>query len=387
MIPRIAQGKILEMASKMPVISITGPRQSGKTTLARLAFPEYLYVNLELPENRELAEQDPKGFMRQYSNHVIIDEVQYVPELFSYIQSAVDETGQNGMYILTGSNNFLLHKRISQSLAGRVYVFHLLPLSYNEMVAGQITFDGYEEYLLAGSYPRLYSQKLQVHDYYPSYIETYLERDIRQTDNIRDLRIFRQFLQICAGNTGQVVNLSDIGSRLGIDHKTARRWLGILEAAYVIYLLPSWHKNFNKRLIKSPKLYFYDTGIACSLLRVKTVDDLRIHFTLGSLFENMVITEILKDYYNMGERPELYFWRDHHGVEVDLIIDRGSTFSKVEIKSARTIHKEFLRNLSALDRYTGRNKSASFIIYGGDAEQYRTNCTILSWRNTSQIHY
>jgi len=267
MLNRIIESKLLEMATKFPVIAITGPRQSGKTTLCKKLFKDYRYVSLENPDNKEFALSDPKGFLEEYNDNVIIDEVQNAPELFSYIQGIVDESKKTGQYILTGSQNFLLLEKISQTLAGRIYIYHLLPFSYSELNVK------YKQVLLThifkGGYPRIYDKDIHPSDFFPSYIQTYLERDVRTILNIKDINKFGMFVKICAGRIGQIFNSSNIANELGIDHKTVISWLSILEASFIVYRLQPWHTNFNKRTIKSPKIYFYDTGLACYLLGLK----------------------------------------------------------------------------------------------------------------------
>ena len=312
---------ILYAAKYYPVITITGPRQSGKTTLAKSLFPDKQYISLEDPDMREFATKDPRGFLDVYKDGAIIDEVQHCPELFSYIQTKVDLDGVNGQFILTGSQNFLLLAKVSQSLAGRVGIIHLLPLSYSE-ISSKINLENNPNNLIyKGFYPKLYKTDLSPSVWYRDYIRTYIERDVRQMKNITDLVAFQTFLKICAGRVGQLINFSSISTECGISYNTIKSWLSVLQTSFIIYMLKPHHKNFNKRLVKQQKLYFYDTGLACSLLGIESPDQLQTHYARGALFENMVIMEILKNRLNSGKEEGLYFWRDNHGHELDILID------------------------------------------------------------------
>jgi len=384
MIERLIEQKLLDMATKFPVIAITGPRQSGKTTLCKKIFKEYRYVSLENPDNREFAQLDPKGFIDEYNSGVIIDEVQNVPELFSYIQGVVDGNDQTGQFILTGSQNFLLLERISQSLAGRVYIYHLLPFSYNEL------YNKYNPQLLSiifkGGYPRIYDKKIAPHDFFPSYVQTYLERDIRSILNVKDITLFSAFLKICAGRIGQLFNSSSISNELGVDHKTVRNWITLLEASFVLYRLQPWHTNFNKRLVKSPKIYFYDTGLACHLLGLKKPEEIKVHFANGALFENFIITEHIKNTWNQGYSLSSYFWRDSKGKEIDLLIENGKQLKIVEIKSTKTIKPTFFKGLDYFENLADTYSIEKFIIYGGDETHKQFNTQILSWNNLEKLN-
>lgn len=363
----------------MPVITLTGPRQSGKTTLARACFPDLPYVNLEAPDQREFAMEDPRSFLAQYPDGVILDEVQYVPELFSYIQVISDERNRPGQFILSGSQNFLLLERIAQSLAGRVSIFHLLPLSISELSKVGLLPKTFEAYIFTGSYPHLYSHTLAPQDWYPNYIQTYLERDVRQIINVRDLQAFQRFLKLCAGQVGQLLNRSTLASQTGVDNKTISHWLSVLEASFIIYLLPPHHRNFKKRLVKSPKMYFTDTGLVCNLLGIKSADQLQTHYAKGALFENLVVAEILKAQMNQGLTPDLYFWRSQSGHEVDLLLEQGNRIYAIEIKSGRTFRPEFLAGLNYYQRLAGELEVVSWVVYGGDARQERKGAVVLPW--------
>ena len=383
-VQRKIASEIQRLARKFSIVSITGPRQSGKTTLVKELFTELDYVNLELPENREFALNDPKGFLLQYKSGVIIDEVQNVPDLFSYIQVMTDEKTLKKV-ILTGSQNFLLMEKISQSLAGRVAIFHLLPFSMGELSATKYKSGKFEDYVFKGFYPGIYDRQLSPSDFYPSYIQTYIERDVRQLAKLKDLRQFQSFIKVCAGHVGQLVNYTTIGNNLGISDKTIKEWLSILETSFIVFHLPPFYKNFNKRIIKSPKLYFHDTGLACSLLGIKNTDELSTHYAKGALFENLIISELMKSQYNRGQSPSLYFWRSKSGQEIDLVIPLNQHEAIVEIKSGKTIHTDFFKNLNYYDKLAGNPDTKKFLIYGGDQSQNRTTAKILSWNNLQDL--
>jgi uncharacterized protein len=308
MINRILGQKIKESAQKMPIIAITGPRQSGKSTLIQALFPDHTYQNLEDPELRQFAISDPRGFLQSQKGNVILDEVQYVPHLFSYVQVISDRDKIPGQFILSGSQNFQLMESISQSLAGRVSIFNLLPFSLEEIENTSFQMGTYEEYIIKGFYPRIYDLDLAPYRWLQDYLRTYVERDLRQLLNIGDLGIFRQFLEICAGRIGQLVNLTEIGNQIGVSYQTVNKWLSILETSFICYTLRPYHKNFNKRIVKSPKLYFYDTGLACALLNLKSVDELNSHFAKGTLFENFILNEVMKNQLNRDLPAKNYFW-------------------------------------------------------------------------------
>ena len=379
MISRVSSRKVLEMAKKFPVITITGPRQSGKTTLCKSVFSQYAYVSLENPDTREFAQSDPKGFLDTYTGNLIIDEAQHVPELFSYIQGIVDEKKQPGQFILSGSQNFLLLEKISQSLAGRVYVFHLLPLSYAELKNENVK--DLKDAIFYGGYPRLFDANIAPKDFFPSYIQTYLERDVRNMINLRDLNLFNAFLKLCAGRIGQLFNANSLSTEIGVDAKTIQNWISILEKSFVVFRLHPWHENFNKRVIKTPKLYFYDTGLACSLLGIKSVEELELHFAKGGLFENFIILEKMKLKLNKGEQADLFFWRDSHGNEIDVLETKGNTQVVTEIKSAKTLKNDFFKGLQWYEKIAKKYSIKKQLVYGGDDNQQRTEAEVISWRN------
>ena len=364
----------------MPVLSITGPRQSGKTTLCRHLFPDHKYANLEDPDTRNFAMEDPKQFLAHRARGMVIVEAQYAPKLFSYIQPIVDEGGRNGEFILSGSQNFLLMEKISQSLAGRVAILHLLPFSLEELKTTKFMPSDPFDYILRGSYPRIYDHEVDIRIFYSSYTQTYVERDVRQLVNIGDLQQFQLFLKICAGRIGQLFNQSAIGNEVGLTHTTIKKWLSILQTSFVTFTLTPYFRNYNKRLIKTPKLYFYDTGLACYLLGIRTVNELESHYAKGALFENFVITEILKNSYNKGTRPSMYFWRDFTGHEIDLLIDAGGTVYPLEIKSSKSMHSHFFKNLDFFNKISDNDPKFSTIIYAGSEDQKRSKGQIKGWK-------
>jgi len=353
----------------MPVISLTGPRQSGKTTLTRAAFPNHAYVNLENPATRRLALENPVGFLDQFAAGVIIDEAQYAPELFSYIQVRVDERQQNGNYVLTGSQNFLFMEKISQSLAGRVAIFHLLPFSLTELVGTPYAVENPFEYIFRGSFPRVYDQDVPTEIFYPAYIQTYLERDVRQLQNIGDFYAFERFLHLCAGHVGQLMNQSNLANDAGVSHTTIGRWLSVLQTSFITFALPPYFRNFNKRVVKTPKLYFYDTGVACSLLGIRSTAELEQHFARGALFENFVIVETMKQFYHRGLRAPIFFWRDSTGNEVDMLVEVGGQLFPVEIKSSQTLNSAFFKNLQFFNQLSGNAPAQAHLIYAGRENQ------------------
>lgn len=373
------------MAAKMPVVSITGPRQSGKTMLARHLFPDFKYVNLENLETRDFALNDPAGFLRAQNGGAVIDEAQYAPNLFSYIQLQVDESRRNGEFVLTGSQHFHLSERISQSLAGRSANFYLLPFSNEELRSGGWLPDDYENLLLRGSYPRVYDQQMDAIDFYPSYIENYLERDVRQLVNVSDLSKFQLFARLCAGRIGQLFNMNALGNETGLDASTVKRWFSLLESSFVAFALQPYFKNYNKRLLKTPKLYFYDTGVACSLLGIRTIDQLNTHYLKGALFENFIIVEVMKQFFNRGIRPQCYFWRDNTGHEIDLLVEDGTGLFPVEIKSGRTIQPDFFKGLDFFHKISNNPLSNGHIVYGGNLHQPRINGTVTGWNEMPQF--
>ena len=383
MIKRELEAKLIYFAKRFPVLTLTGPRQSGKTTLVKNAFPDKKYVSLEDLDHRRFAQQDPRGFLKSYQD-AIIDEAQNVPELFSYIQTKVDEENIPGQYILTGSQNFLLFEKITQSLAGRVAVLKLLPFSYAELAISGIK-EKYEFYLYNGFYPRIYDMNLSPEDFYPSYLQTYIERDVRLIRNIGDLSRFQLFIKLCASRTGQLLNISSLGNECGISSTTASSWISILEASYIIFLLRPHHKNYNKRLVKMPKLYFYDTGLAAYLLGIHSIEQLDTHYSKGALFESLVISELMKKAYNAGREPHYFFWRNKTGNEIDLLIEEGSRLVPVEIKSGRTVNENYFKGLKYW-RKISHSDEKGIVLFGGEYQQEREFSLVTSWKNIDKLN-
>lgn len=386
MFPRELEKKIKETAQSYPVIALTGPRQSGKTTLVKELFgKEYKYVNLENIDLRTYAQNDPRAFLEEYKGNLIIDEVQNVPDLFSYIQVMVDDSNRPGQFILTGSQNFLLLEKISQSLAGRVAIFHLLPLSINELKKSNLTLPNLEELLFTGFYPRIYDKNLNPKEWYSNYLLTYVERDVRTLKNINDLGTFQIFLKMCAARTGQLLDLTSIGNDCGISHNTVKDWINILEASFIIFLLRPHYKNFNKRLVKSPKIFFYDSGLLCHLLGIESPEQINTHYLRGGIFESFIISEIIKYRTNKNKDSNVYFWRDKYGHEIDCIIENQKGLTPIEIKSAKTINDNFFDGLNYWNNLSKNTKENTYIIYAGNENQTRSNGKIISWQNIENI--
>lgn len=384
MITRTATEEVKILAKQFKAVAIVGPRQSGKTTLARSVFSNKPYVSLENPDIRRFATEDPRGFLEQYKDGAIFDEAQRVPELFSYLQQILDESPQKGLFILTGSNNFLLQENISQSLAGRIGYLYLLPFSTEEaQKAAQKSFS-FEEALFYGGYPPIFDNQIPPERWLPNYISTYIERDVRQIKNISNLNLFERFLKLCAGRIGQLLNMNSLAIEAGVDSKTIASWLSVLESSFIIQLLKPHHQNFNKRLVKMPKLYFCDTGLACSLLGITKASQLTLHPLKGSLFENYVIGELIKDRYNKNIPFDLYFWRDNTGNEMDIVIDRGTFLYPIEIKAGKTVTSDYFKNLQFWSKTTGISEGT--VIYAGDMLQKRSNgINVIPWNNLHEL--
>jgi hypothetical protein len=380
MIRRALETRLKAVVREFPVVTLTGPRQSGKTTLVRHAFPKTAYVSLEDPDRRAFAESDPRGFLASHPRTLILDEAQRVPELFSYIQTRVDEVGRPGQYILTGSQNFLLHEKISQSLAGRVAILKLLPLSFEELGRGLAGMRGYEPLILKGFYPRLWDKPVRPTDWYGAYLQTYVERDVRLIKNITDLSSFQHFVRLLAGRCGQILNLSSLAVDAGISHNTARAWIGLLEASYIVFLLRPFHKSYRKRLVKAPKLYFYDSGLTAYLLGLRDRVQVDTHFMKGALFEGLILTEFQKYFFNRGIEPRIYYWRDKTGHEVDGLIESPGGPIPVEMKSGKTIAAGYFDGLAYWSRLAGKEPTKGFVIYGGEEMQSRSSGTVLGWK-------
>lgn len=384
MIIRTISAHLEQLAHQYPVITLTGPRQSGKTTLARSVFKDKPYINLELHDNREYARSDPRGFLRQIPDGAILDEIQRVPELVSYVQGVVDDKRQNGMFILTGSQQFEISNSINQSLAGRTALLKLLPFTVQEVCSNYGDMD-VENLIYHGFYPRIYDQKLNPTQALGDYFETYVERDLRQLIHVKNLSSFQKYVKLCAGRVGQIVNLSSLGNEVGITHTTAREWLTILEASYVIFLLQPLYRNINKRLVKSPKLFFYDVGLACFLLGIEKVSHLQFHPSKGHLFENMVLMEILKYRYNRGLRNNLAFYRDNIGNEIDVIYQVGQHSFPIEIKAGETVTRDFFKGLSAFQKVMQELPLGQTVIYAGDHQETRQDVHIARLYDIPQL--
>jgi predicted AAA+ superfamily ATPase len=381
MIKREAEAELIKLAKQFKAVAVVGPRQSGKTTLTRHVFSDKPYVSLENPDIRRFALDDPRGFLSHYKEGAVIDDVQRVPELFSYLQQILDEDPKKGKFILTGSNNFLLQESISQSLAGRIAYLYLLPFSFSELSDEKV--NNLQETMFRGFYPPLYDHQVDTGKWYSNYIRTYIERDVRQIKNITDLNVFEKFIRLCAGRTGQLLNMNSLAIETGVDNKTISSWIGVLESSFIMYRLYPHHANFNKRIVKMPKLYFYDTGLACALLGIQNAAQLNYNPLSGSLFENFIIGELLKQRYNSGKSNNLYFWRDNTGHEVDIIIENQGTLYPVEIKSGKTITNEFFKGVLYWLKISGEKSGA--VIYAGESGQKRSNnIDIIPWNEITE---
>ncbi|MFM9950061.1 MAG: ATP-binding protein [Saprospiraceae bacterium] len=384
MIPRIAAEKVKSLAKSFKAVAIIGARQSGKTTLAMSCFPDKTYVSLENPDTRNFALEDPRNFLKKYQNGAILDEVQRTPELLSYLQQILDESEEKGKFILTGSNNFLLQEKITQSLAGRAAYIDLLPFSISEMESIPHALDDLNTVMFKGGFPPVQADRIAPNDWFGAYLRTYVERDVRQIKNVSNLLLFEKMLSLCAGRIGQMLNYSNLANEIGMDVKTIQAWIGILQAGYHVFLLPPYFQNFNKRIVKTPKLYFYDTGLACYLLQISSPEQLFQHPYRGAIFENFIVSELLKNRFNQGKRSNLYFWRDSTGNEMDVVIDEGIYLHPIEIKSTATVSGISFKNIQFWQTLTGRQ--ASTLIYGGDDTQIRKDeVTVQSWRNVSSL--
>ena len=389
MIPRTLEKKLHELAGYYPSVLVTGPRQSGKTTLCQIAFPDRRYVSLEALDTREFALSDPRGFLAEYADGAIIDEIQHAPELFNYLQSDIDARPDSGRFILTGSQHFGLSQSISQSLAGRCGILVLLPPGLEELRAFPNAPADLFSLLRQGAYPRIYDRDIPAHQWLADYTATYVQRDVRQVINVSDLQAFSGFLKLCAGRTAQEINLSALGNDAGMSRNTIRAWLAVLETSYIIHRLPAWHTNIRKQVVKAPKLHFFDSGLVCYLLGIRDPEQLRLHPLRGAIFESWVISEIYKAGVHAGVQPSLFHYREARGLEIDLLVDQGGGLDAVEIKSGATTTADFFKNL---ERFSNRMKSAgkarrirSHVVYGGDDSQQRSNVQVLSWRNVQQL--
>ena len=379
MIKRGIEKRLLKLANSFKAVAIMGPRQSGKTTLVKALFPEKTYISLENPEKRRYALEDPKGFLGDIIGGAILDEVQRAPDLFSYMQEVLDTSKAKGQFILAGSNNLLLNQNISQTLAGRVGHLNLLPFTNSEIKAHNESLSD-EELILKGFYPPVFDQKLDPGEWYPSYIRTYIERDVRQIKNITDLIQFERFLRILAGRAGQELNMTSISNDCGVDVKTIQSWISVLETSYIIFLLRPHHKNFKKTIVKRPKLFFYDTGVVCSLLGINGKEQLAFHPLKGNLFENMVISEQEKKLSFDSKSGSLFYWRDKTGHEIDLLIEKADSLYPAEIKSSKTVNTGFFKNLKYYQNLSGASQGA--LLYAGNETQNRSDgIRVMNWRD------
>lgn len=384
-IPRAARARLLALARGFPVVVLSGPRQSGKTTLARQAFPAHAYVSLEELDRRAAAIADPRGFLAQFDGGVVIDEVQHAPSLLSFLQSTVDARRDMGRFVLTGSQNLLLSSQVGQSLAGRAAYLELLPLSYGE-IAQRLDRASLDDVLVTGHYPALYDRPLQPADWHASYLATYVERDVRQISRIADLMLFQRFMRLMAARCGQLLNLSSLAADLGIAQTTARDWLAVLEASYIVFRLPPYHGNFGKRLVKMPKLYFLDVGLASHLLGIDGAQAMNSNPMRGPLFENMMVVEYLKHCRNAGLNHGLYFWRDNVGNEVDLLIDRAGVLWPVEFKSGATLQREWCKPLVRwADHAAGARQGAPMLISAAPGNLMVDGVMAAHWRDAAKV--
>jgi uncharacterized protein len=390
LIKRELEKKLIEVAKRFPAVALVGPRQSGKTTLCKDAFKQHRYVNLEELDVREYAINDPRGFLDVYAAQgaqegLILDEIQNAPDLLSYLQVRIDQEQRAGFYVLTGSHNLLLNQHISQTLAGRISIQTLLPLSISELKeAGRLPQDLFE-FMYKGCYPSIYVRSHAPEDWYQSYAQTYVERDVRLVRNITDLRLFQKFIKLCAGRIGQLLDLTSLGNDCGVAVNTVKAWLSLLEASYILFLLPPYHRNFSKRLVKSPKLYFYDPGLACHLLEIDSPGALAQHYLRGGVFETLILSDLLKQRLNMGKRQNLFFWRDKSGLEIDCLLEEANSLIPLEIKSAQTFHPDFFASLQKFCTLAGLAPSSSYLVYGGQEHQKRAQGQLLGWQDLGHM--
>ncbi len=383
MITRDAENTVRTLLKGFPIVTITGPRQSGKTTLARMVYGDKPYASLEDPDFRLSARDDPRSFLERFPNGAVLDEVQRCPELFSYLQTKVDADGRMGLFILTGSQQFGLLSNISQSLAGRTAFVELLPFSFPELIRAERLQQKADDVLYNGCYPPLYDRDISPRAWFSAYVTAYIERDVRQMLKIQELETFQRFVRLCAGRTGQLLNLSSLAAECGITHNTAKAWVSVLVASYIVFLLRPHPANFNKRLVKSPKLYFYDVGLVSWLLGIQTPEQIETHPLRGNIFETLIIAELMKSRLNRGERPNLFFFRDSNGHEVDVIIEEGTRLLPVEIKSGKTITLEAFTGLLKWRKLAGEIAGEPVLIYGGSDSYRQSGVKVVGWRETA----
>lgn len=382
MIERDLTSRLRKLASQFPSVTLTGPRQSGKSTLCRAIFPKHAYANLEAPDIRSFAQEDPRAFLAQFDDGVILDEIQRTPDLTSYIQHLIDENPQPGRWVLTGSQNLALLESVNQSLAGRTAVLHLLPLARSEAIRFSRFPKTLDEAILTGGYPRIFDQQLDAGEWLASYIATYIERDVRLITNVGDLTTFQRFVELCAGRTSQLLNFSQLSNDCGIAQPTAKAWFSVLEASFIAFRLPSFSSNIRKRLVKMPKLHFYDTGLACRLLGIRTTEQLRSHPLRGALFESWVVSEIAKHRINAGKTGGLCHYRDQNGVEADLVIEHADRLSLVEAKAAQTANSGLLDGVRRVREVLEQVRPCkAYVAYGGETGQKRSDVELVPWLN------
>ncbi|MFN2354303.1 MAG: ATP-binding protein [Desulfopila sp.] len=388
MITRKLEKKLLQLTTYYPIVAVTGPRQSGKTTLCRATFPDKPYVSLESLDFREFAKNDPRGFLAGYRQGAVLDEIQQAPELVSYLQSEVDENPEPGRFIVTGSQHFGISQIISQSLAGRCGLLNLLPPDFDELQGFTRVPDELFTLIWQGSYPRIYDYNIPAHQWLADYVATYVQRDVRQVMNVGDLLSFSSFLKLCAGRTAQEINLSSLGSDAGVSHNTAKTWLSILEASYIIHRMPAWHVNIRKQIVKAPKLHFLDTGIICYLLQIREPEQLRLHPLRGAIFKSWVVSELYKSLAHQGKQPNLYHYRESRGLEMDVLVQQGDCLHAIEVKSAATAAADFFKGFDQIaERIATAGLSLSLdnvVVYGGEASQQRSKARLLCWRDVSK---
>lgn len=388
LIKRILTDRVLDAATEYPVIAVVGPRQSGKTTLAQTCFPHHRYLSLEDYDNRALALADPRKFLADYPSAlgIILDEIQHAPELLSYMQTIVDREKRMGFFIVTGSQNLLVDQVITQTLAGRMAVLTLLPLSIEELDQAGVLPERIETLIYQGSYPQAHAQKVSVDRLYANYLRLYVERDVRQIKNVADLSVFQKFMRLCAGRVGQVVNFTSLGNDCGVNYATVRAWISLLEASYVIFLLHPYFKNFSKRLIKAPKLYFIDTGILCSLLKIGSAQELSAHYLQGGLVESFIVADLLKQQHNREQQPSLYFWRDQTGNELDCIVEKSLYAVPIEIKAASTVATDFFKGIHYWQKMVEATDSRpGYVVYCGAENQNWPGAKVVSWRSIGNL--
>lgn len=385
MINRIAEKTIRNLLRGFPIVTVTGPRQSGKTTLARTVFKNKPYASLEEPDLRQAAKEDPRSFLARFPNGAVLDEVQRCPDILSYLQTLVDTDGRMGLYVLTGSQQFGLLSGITQSLAGRTAFVELLPFAAQELADANKLPADVDTMMLTGCYPPIYDRALTPASWYSAYVTAYVERDVRQMLKIHELENFQRFVRLCAGRTGQLLNLSSLATECGITHNTAKAWISVLEASYLVFLLRPHSVNFNKRLVKMPKLYFYDVGLASWLLGIRSTEQIATHPLRGNLFETFIIADLIKSKLNRGEKPSFFFWRDSNGNEVDLLIEQGTKLMPIEIKSGRTLTHESFAGMEKWHALAGGKAAAPALIYGGNDSYRHKEIKVVGWKECGQL--